>query len=55
MEELNLVNFDTSKVTSMYSMFQDDIKLKTIYAKSFDKSSLKDNGQDMFLGATSLV
>jgi surface protein len=48
LQYLNLKSFDTRSVERMEAMFMNDTNLQTIYSNSFDRSSLKDNGQDMF-------
>ena len=52
--ELDLSNFDTSKVTNMRSMFLDMSNLTTLNLSSFDTSNVT-NMSDMFYGMSNLA
>ena len=52
--ELDLSNFNTSQVTSMYSMFLDMFYLTTLNLSSFDTSNVT-NMSDMFYGMSNLA
>jgi len=53
-ESIVFENFDTSKVTSMASMFEDCIKLKNLDVSGFDTSNV-DEMEFMFYGCKSLT
>ena len=54
--ELDLRSFNTSKVTTMWGMFQGCLQLKTIIVgNGWTTAALTDDGHEMFAGCNSLV